>query len=137
MKSRCLRVLIPSLFIYSLCLSSSQVQEEIDYARIIGKWNMEVNTEGEYYYLQMNIEKNEEGISGKISEESGFFTDVPLSNLNFDGDMLSFEFVAPTPPDGMERLLRGEFKVEEDRMEGKIFVEELGITVSGVATREE
>ena len=47
------------LFIFSLSFSSIISQEAPDYGKILGDWDMEVDAEGEYYYLSFNIEKDE------------------------------------------------------------------------------
>lgn len=97
---------------------------------------MEVEAEGEYYYLSFNIEKDESGLNGTISESTGFFSDSPLSNIQFDGEKLSFEFTVPTPPDGLERVVKAEFKVADNEMEGYVSLEDLGLSVPANATRE-
>jgi len=127
---------LSSLFIFSLSFSSIISQEAPDYGKILGDWDMEVDAEGEYYYLSFNIEKDESGLNGTISESTGFFSDSPLSNIQFDGEKLSFEFTAPTPPDGLERVVKAEFKVADNEMEGYISIEDLGLSIPANATRE-
>ena len=127
---------LSSLFIFSLSFSFIISQEAPDYGKILGDWDMEVDAEGEYYYLSFNIEKDESGLNGTISESTGFFSDSPLSNIQFDGERLSFEFTAPTPPDGLERVVKAEFKVGDNEMEGYISLEDLGLSVPANATRE-
>lgn len=137
MKARYIKIFtLSALFIFSFSFSFLISQETPDYEKVLGNWDMEVDADGEYYYLSLNIEKDESGLKGTISESVGFFTDSPLSNIQFDGDILSFEFTAPTPPDGLERIVKVEFKVGEDEMEGYVSLEDLGLSVPATATRE-
>ena len=75
-------------------------QDQVDLGKILGDWNMEVDAGGEFYYLTFTIEKTGGELSGTISESSGFFSEIPLENIEFDGTNLSFEMTIPTPPDG-------------------------------------
>jgi len=123
-------------FILFLSISPLKSQEAVDYEKILGKWDIEIDAEGEYYYLTLNLEKTNGELQGTISESSGFFMDVPLSEIEFDGTTLSFEFTAPTPPDGAERVLRAEFKVSDDMLEGTITIDDLGMTLVATGKRE-
>lgn len=137
MKSIGGRILIFSLlFVFGLSLSVLFGQEKLSPEKVVGEWNVEIDADGEYYYLNMTIEKANGGLRGTISEESGYFQDLALSNVVLDGEMLKFEFTAPTPPDDYERLVKAEFKVGENRLEGYMSAEDLGITVSATATRK-
>jgi hypothetical protein len=128
--------------IFALCalcvfsLSFLLSQQAPDYGKITGEWQIEISADGEYYYLSMKIEKAETGLKGTISESTGGFTDVPLANIKFDGQTLSFEFTSATPPDGNERLVKVEFKVGDNKLEGTLTVEDLGISGSATATRK-
>lgn len=136
MKVRLIMTLTLSfLFIFLASFSSMISQETPDYERILGNWDMEVDADGEYYYLTLNFEKDEEGLKGTISETTGFFTDTPLTNIQFDGEVLSFEFTAPTPPDGLERVVKAELKVGDNEMEGYLTLEDLGVSAHVHATR--
>ncbi len=137
MKSIRRRILIFSLlFVFGLSFSVLFGQEKLNPEKVVGEWNLEIDAGGEYYYLNMTIENTNEGLRGTISEESGYFQDLALSNIVFDGEMLKFEFTAPTPPDDYERLVKAEFKVGENRLEGNMSAEDLGLTVSATATRK-
>lgn len=120
-------------FIFSLSLIS---QETPDYGKVLGSWDIEVEADGEYYYLSMKIEKTEDKLKGTISESSGTFTDVELEEIKFDGKNLTFGFTAPTPPDGYERLIKAEFEVGDNKLEGFLTIEDLGISASATATRK-
>ena len=112
-------------------------QEAADYGAILGNWEMEVDAGGEYFYLSFSLEKTHEGLKGTISEFSGFFSNVPLENIEFDGTNLRFEMNIPTPPDGYENLVKSDFELVEDRFEGTLSVESLGISAAATATKKD
>jgi hypothetical protein len=97
---------------------------------------MEVDAGGEYFYLSFSIEKTDEGMKGAISESSGFFSDVPLENIEFDSTNLSFEMNIPTPPDGYENLVKTTLELIEGKFEGTLSVESLGISAAATATKK-
>jgi len=113
------------------------VQEASGEAKIIGDWDLEVNAGEEVFFLFFSIEKGEEGWSGSISESSGFFPEVPLENLEWDGHSLLFEMNIPTPPDGYENLVRAELEWVEGKLEGSLTVPSLGISAPAVATKKQ
>ncbi|MDH5467367.1 MAG: hypothetical protein OEY25_08115 [Candidatus Aminicenantes bacterium] len=124
------------LFVLGLSFSVLFSQEKPSPEKVVGEWNVEIDAGGEYYYLTMTIEKANGGLRGTISEESGYFQNLALSNIEFDGAVLKFEFTAPTPPDDYERVVKAEFKVGENRLEGYMTAEDLDLTVSASATRK-
>lgn len=112
-------------------------QETPDLAKILGDWELEVDAGGgEYYYLFLNLEETDSLLTGAISESQGFFSDAPLSDIQYDGHLLSFEFTVPTPPDGVERLIVAEFTVGEDKMEGFLSLPDLGVFAPTTAKRD-
>lgn len=111
-------------------------QDQVDYGKILGDWEMEVDAGGQYYYLSFTIEETDGELSGTISESSGFFTDVPLENIEFDGRNLLFEMTVPTPPDGYEDLVKAELELVDERLEGMLTIESIGISASAVATKQ-
>lgn len=121
-------------FFSSSLLSS---QEAADYGIILGDWEMEVDAGGEYFYLSFSLEKTDAGLKGSISESSGFFSDVPLENIEFDGINLRFEMNIPTPPDGYENLVKTDLELVEDSFEGTLSVESLGISAAATATKKD
>lgn len=121
--------------IFLLFLLAFANQESSDISQITGSWEVEVNAEGEYYYLSLTIEESEGKLSGRISESSGLF-DVEIANILYDGKSLNFEFISPTPPDSIERNVKAIFSVGTDRMEGTLTVEELGASALAVAERK-
>ncbi len=122
--------------VISLSSPAAQNQAAPDYGKILGTWDVEVNANGEYYYLTVNIEKSEEGLKGKVSESTGAFSDVPLKEIQYDGQTLKFQFTSPTPPDGLERLVKADFKVGDNKLEGTVAVEDMGISVPATATKK-
>ncbi len=108
---------------------------QLDYSKVIGDWEIELDAEGEYFYLSMAVKEEEGKLAGTISEASGFFVDVPITDIIYDGDNFNFLFTAPTPPDGMERIIKGEFMVQTDKMEGFIIVDDLGISAPAMGER--
>jgi hypothetical protein len=125
-----------AVFVCLLIVSFLNGQEQVDYANILGDWEMEVDAGGEYYYLLFTIEKADGELAGTISESSGFFTDVFLKNIEFDGENLSFEMTVPTPPDGYENLVKAELEWVEGKLVGMLSVESLGISASATATKK-
>jgi len=130
-------VLIFAIIGIGFCLSFHlSAQDIVDYGKILGDWDMEVDAGGEYFYLSFSIEKIEDGLKGSISESSGFFSDVSLENIEFDGSHLRFEMNIPTPPDGYENLVKSDLELVEERLEGTLSVESLGISAAATATKK-
>jgi len=121
----------------ALLISSSGIaQEKVDNSAILGVWKIEVDADGQYYYLIMQLKEASGKLEGTVSESEGTFTDRELENEAFDGTSLSFEFNSPTPPDGLERLVKAEFKLVEGKLDGTIAVPAMGVTVRATATKE-
>jgi len=119
------------------CFSFSQTgQQNPDYGKILGVWKIEVDADGEYYYLTLDLKSVDGTLEGTVSESQGYFTDVPVSEIVFEGENLSFDFNSPTPPDGVARLVTAEFKVGVDTMDGVVNVPDLGVSATATATRE-
>ncbi|HEX9901679.1 MAG TPA: hypothetical protein VGB72_02335 [Acidobacteriota bacterium] len=105
--------------------------------KILGAWNLEVVADYQSYYVNITLQLTEGVLTGTASEPSGTFTDVPLSDIAFDGATLKFGFKSPTPPDGLERAIWAELKiVDEKAMEGTITVPDLAITATAKATKQ-
>ena len=116
--------------------SQESVSVSVDYDKILGDWEMEVDAGGEYFYLSFSVEKTDSGLKGSISESSGFFSDVSLDNMEFDGSNLTFEMTIPTPPDGYENLVKADLDFIDDILEGTLSVESLGISAAATATKK-
>jgi hypothetical protein len=139
MRAKFIICLVSFIFLigaFNLPAFNGSRQQDVGNEKILGDWDMEVNAGGEYYYLTFTIEETDENLTGSISESSGFFSDVALANVEFDGETLLFEMTIPTPPDGIENLVSAELELVEERLEGTLTVEVLGISVPAAATKK-
>jgi hypothetical protein len=127
--------LILGLTLFGVCPAAARGQQPVSNAKIIGTWDVEIMAEGQSYYLTLVLNENQGQLEGKISEQSGMFTDAGLSSITFDGENLSFEFTGPTPPDGMQRLIQTALKLNGDVMEGSVTIPDLGIAAQAKATK--
>ncbi|MGB8951988.1 MAG: hypothetical protein WCC06_04900 [Candidatus Aminicenantales bacterium] len=114
-----------------------QSQDQVDFSKIIGSWDLEVNADSEYYYLLLEMNLVDGKLEGGLSEQGGIFTDSPLSNILFDGENFNFEVTVPTPPDGAERVVKGEFKLVEGKLEGTLIVADLGAEAPTTGTKKD
>jgi hypothetical protein len=130
------RILAAAVLSALFVLTPGMAQENVDNSGVLGKWKIEIYADGQYYYLTMELTEAEGKLEGTVSESQGTFTDRALENEAFDGTTLSFEFNSPTPPDGLERLLRAEFKLLEGKLDGTITVPAMGVTVRATAAKE-
>mgnify|MGYP000181161102 CR=1 FL=1 len=125
--------------LFALIIFTSSVfmamMRQADHSKVVGDWEITIDAEGEYYYLSMPIIEEDGKLAGTVSEMNGFFVDIPITDIVYDGENFNFQFIAPTPPDGMERIIKAEFKLETDIMEGLIILEDLGISAPAVAER--
>jgi hypothetical protein len=105
-------------------------QAKVDYNKIVGAWSLEVNAGQEFYYLPLLLKVTDGKLEGTLSEQNGMFKDVPLTNLEFDGQTLKFEAKTPTPPDGAERPIKFELKLVDGKLEGLVSIVDLGLTAA-------
>ena len=110
-------------------------QEKADMGKILGTWNLEVFAGDQTYSLVLNISEANGQLAGKVSESMGTFTDVPISEIFFDGVAFRFSFISPTPPDGASRTVKADLKLNQDTMGGTISVPDLDIVIDASATR--
>ncbi len=136
-KKAILRLLIVSVTCffanYLVLLGSSQ-----EASKLTGDWQVVVEAEGQYFYLSLTLKEVEGKLEGTISEASGFFKDVALTNIKLEADSLHFEFTAPTPPDGLARQVVADLKITADyeKMEGSLYVPDLGVVSRATVTRQ-
>jgi hypothetical protein len=123
-------------FVLGLFSYMQGAQTKADNGKIIGTWKVEINAGQEFYYLTLEISVTDGELDGTVSESQGTFTDLPVSNILFDGESLSFEFTCATPPDGLERLVKAEFKVGVDALDGTMSVPDLQAAAPATGTRE-
>lgn len=124
------------IFMAALFPLATEGQETTGIEKVAGVWNLQVDAGEEYFSLTLELKMTEGRLEGMMSESSGIFSNVPLSEVQFADGTLTFEFISPTPPDGVERLIKAELKVEEDRMEGMLNVPEIGAMAPASATKE-
>jgi hypothetical protein len=134
-KKNFLFVLATALFALSIA-ASAMAQEKADTAKIVGTWKIEVYAGDQTYYLSLVVTEENGQLVGKISESMGSFTDVSISDISYDSVTFRFNFISPTPPDGLSRTVKAEFKVGTDAMEGIVSVPDLDVTTDAKATRE-
>jgi hypothetical protein len=115
----------------------AQNQNKTDNDKIVGIWALEVNADGEYYFLTLELKVTDDKLAGGLSEQNGMFTNVPLTNIEFDGQTLKFDCKVPTPPDGSERVTKTEMKLaDNNKLEGTITVEEMGLSAPITGTKK-
>lgn len=102
---------------------------------ITGHWDVEIDAGGEYYYLTMNIKKADTGLQITVSESNGMFTDVPASDVKYEGENLSFNIFVPTPPDGVERRVDFSLAVSESTMSGTLNIPDLQMMAAVACSR--
>jgi hypothetical protein len=143
MTSRSVSILAWAVFVLMIVGGTPLLSQEAQPAqqpapdKILGAWSLEINAESQYYYVNVVLALTENVLTGTASEPSGFFTDVPLSDVAFDGTTLKFGFQSPTPPDGLERAVSVELKIGEDKtMEGTLVVPDLNIITTVKATKQ-
>jgi hypothetical protein len=121
---------ILGLSVMVLVSGLSAVSNGTDNAKVVGTWDLEIYAEGQYFYLTVNLQESEGVLSGTVSEQSGFFTDSPLSEVTFDGEFLSCLASVPSPPDGMILSWWISLKIGDDVAEGSISNADIGLSAS-------
>jgi hypothetical protein len=129
-----------SLSLILLCAGSPALPQQNpgakpDRAKILGTWTLEINANTMYIYLTLALEETSGQLSGKISEQNGMFADAPLSNIEYDGETLSYDISVPSPPDGLVKVWKTQLKVGDDTAEGAIANLELGMSAPIEAKR--
>ena len=134
-KSIFLFLFVVAVFVL-VSVPSALSQEKADTAKVVGSWNVEVYAGDQTYALKLVVSEEQGQLAGKVSESMGTFTDVAISEIVYDGASFRFNFVSPTPPDGLSRTVKADFKVAEGSMDGVINVPDLEFTAEAKATRE-
>jgi hypothetical protein len=121
----------------SLLSQEAQPAPQADPDKILGAWNLEIVADSQFYYVNIILQLAEGVLTGTASEPSGTFTEVPLSDIAFDGATFKFGFMPPTPPDGLERAVSVELQIVDDKaMEGTLIVPELDVTGTVKAAKQ-
>jgi hypothetical protein len=123
------------VFVFVFFSVSLFAQQKADLGKIVGDWNMEGDVDGEYIYFSLVFAEKEGKLSGTISEASGYFMDVELNKFEYDNKILKFDFTTPTPPDDMERTVKVELNVLDGKLEGYMFVDDLGMSIPVTASK--
>jgi len=119
-----------------LAVPSAAVQDKPSTEKLLGAWALEVNAGGDTYFLTLEIKETEGKLEAALSEQSGMFTNVPLTDIEWDGKTFKATVKIPTPPDGAERVCKTEMKLEETQLDGTIVIEELGMTAPVTGTKK-
>ena len=114
---------------------SSLAQEKADTAKVLGAWKVDVYAGDQTYSLNLTVFEENGILAGKISESLGTFTDVPISDIFFDGAAFRFSFISPTPPDGASRTVKADLKINQDTMGGTVTVPDLDFVADASGTR--
>jgi hypothetical protein len=104
--------------------------------KIVGAWALEVNAGGENYYLTLELKLVDGQLAGGLGEQSGMFTNVPLTAIEWDGGTLKFNVKIPTPPDGQERLTKCSMEYKDGKLAGSITIEDLGLSAPVTGTKK-
>ena len=122
--------LILGLALFGTSSAALRAQQAVSNAKVIGTWDVEIMAEGQSYYLTLVLSENQGQLEGKISEQSGMFTNVPLTGVEWEGTTLKFGVKIPTPPDGTERATKCEMKYADGKLAGTLIIEDLGLTAA-------
>jgi len=143
MTSRSIRILAWATVALLIAVGGSLLSQEAQPVpqaapdKILGAWNLEIVADSQPYYVNITLQLAEGVLTGTASEPSGTFTDVPLSDIAFDGATFKFGFKSPTPPDGLERAVSVELKIVDDKsMEGTLIVPELDVAATVKAAKQ-
>jgi hypothetical protein len=138
MKKLVIPLLLVALVAGAWAAQSGQKAPKPDLGKILGTWAIEVNADGEIFYLTLVVEKVEGQLAGKVSEQNGMFTDMPLADVIYDSEALKCTVSIPTPPDMATRPWAIELKVGDEVFEGTIANTELEIAaaVNGKRTKK-
>lgn len=107
----------------------AQEQTSIGPEGLIGKWELVIEAEGMVINLVMQLSLENGSLSGRMSDQYGTFSDVPITELKLENNTLSFILTVASPPDGLVRPWTFELKINGDEFEGAVYSSELGITV--------
>lgn len=130
MKKLLIPVIVVGLAALAWSAPAAQTAPKPDLGKVLGTWDLEINADGQVFYLTMVLEKVEGKLAGKVSEQNGMFTDAPLSEIAYDGETLKCTASVPSPPDMATHPWGIELKVGADTAEGTIGNAELTISAA-------
>lgn len=103
---------------------------------LLGSWSLRIDAGEEVYVLTVTFKKESDGaLTGTMSEANGWFADIPLAGLSWDGTILKYQVVTATPPDGAERPWYTEMKLAEEGLTGVISLPDLGMVLPASGNR--
>jgi len=135
MKKLLIPVLLAGLVVGAWTAPAVQNVPKPDLSKVLGTWSLEINADGQVFYLTLVMEAVEGTLAGKVSEQNLMFTDTPLSDIAYDGETLKCTATVPSPPDMATRPWAIELKVGPESLEGTIANEELMISASMTGKR--
>jgi hypothetical protein len=97
---------------------------------LVGKWDVEVSADSQYFYLTLVLELVEGKLAGKVSEANGMFTDAPCQDLVLDGKKFTCVTNISTPPDGAVRPWTIAVEIDGEAFTGSISNAELQISAA-------
>ena len=130
MKKLLVPVIVVGLSALAWSAPAAQTAAKPDLGKVLGTWDLELDADGQMFYLTMALEKVDGKLAGRVSEQNGMFTDAPLSEMAYDGETLKCTAAVPSPPDMATRPWVIELKVGADTVEGTIGNAELQISAS-------
>lgn len=111
-------------------------QDNANPDKILGTWLLEVNAGDTVYNLPLELKLVEGKLVGALSEQTGMFSNVPLTEVSWDGATFKADTKIPTPPDGAEQLCKLELKLVEGKFVGTITIEAMGMSVPITGTKK-
>ena len=104
--------------------------------KLVGSWTLEVNAGEMFYYLSLDLKLTEGKLGGVLGEQSGIFTNVPLTEIEWDGTTLKFMVKTPTPPEGAVLPIKTELKLVDGKLAGTITIVDIGMTAPVTGTKK-
>ncbi|MBC7363668.1 MAG: hypothetical protein H5U07_03865 [Candidatus Aminicenantes bacterium] len=96
---------------------------------LVGKWELVIEAEGMVINLLMQLELEKDTLIGRMTDQYGTFSDVPLTELKLENETLTFVLTVASPPDGLVRPWTFDLKVSGEEMEGIVYNNEINISV--------
>lgn len=135
MKSFRRSIVLALAFMAVLSLGLS-AQDKPNPDKILGTWLLEVNAGGAVYYLPLELKLVEGKLTGALSEQTGMFSNAPLTEVSWDDTTFKGDTKIPTPPDGAEQLCKLEMKLVEGKFVGTLTIEAMGISAPVTGTKK-
>jgi Tol biopolymer transport system component len=123
-----------------LPFSSEMSRGVVDYEKVKGTWELGFPLSRRYYYVSLDIEEEEEKLKGTLMD---FFKteNIFLSDIDYNGKILRFEFTADLPDEGeysdVRTKVKAEFKVSHNKLEGFLIFKDLDIKAPVTGIRKQ